>query len=378
VSRVKEWWRGLGTGARIAVVVVAVIVGGNVAVEVLEEVTGGAEPSGPPSSSYATAPHGLAAYAELLADNGHRVERLRRPLDEVAIPPDATLVLADVGPLAAGDVEAVAAWLALGGRLVVTGESAAPIVESLRLGPVEWSPFGDSRSRPIVPLDELEGVSTVASAGSGGWVSTGPLLPTVAGGRAHLLATAVLGRGRVLALADASPVQNRLLAAGDNAAFGLAVAGPPRRPVLFAEHAHGYGTGTGLGALPSDWKWAGLLASVAALAWMWSRGRRLGPPELAERPLPPARRGYVDALAAGLAKSRRRGEAIEPVRARGRALLARRLGLPAGAGDGELQRGAGELGLPAGETAALLGRGGTDADVLAAGRAMARLEGGRR
>jgi hypothetical protein len=103
-------------------------------------------------------------------------------------------------------------------------------------------------------------------------------------------------------LADASPLQNRLLDAADNAAFGLDVAGG--RPVVFLETVHGYGAAARVfSGLPAEVRWALLGLLLAGLVAVWSAGRRFGPPEDAERALPPPRTEYVDALAAALART---------------------------------------------------------------------------
>ena len=119
---------------------------------------------------------------------------------------------------------------------------------------------------------------------------------------------------------------------------------------------------------------------LAAAVWLWARSRRLGPPEDETRPLPPPRRAYVDALAGTLARTGRAGEAVEPVRAQARALVAQRSGLPAGAGGEELRHAAERLGLSPDEAAMVAGdAGGAGNDeqaILAAGRALARLNGG--
>ncbi|MDX6715440.1 MAG: hypothetical protein QOH30_1998, partial [Baekduia sp.] len=61
----------VAVAAVAAVVLVAVVLG-----------RAAERPSGPASSSYATTPAGLAAYADLLARAGHDVRRIRAPLDE--------------------------------------------------------------------------------------------------------------------------------------------------------------------------------------------------------------------------------------------------------------------------------------------------------
>ena len=107
----------------------------------------------------------------------------------------------------------------------------------------------------------------------------------------------------------------------DDAAFGLAIAGAPSRPVSFEEAVHGYGEARGLAALPTRWKWAlgGLL--LAALVAVAARFRRLGPPEPTPVPPQPPRRAHVDALGSALARTGRPAEAAGPVQAQARTLV---------------------------------------------------------
>jgi hypothetical protein len=107
----------------------------------------------------------------------------------------------------------------------------------------------------------------------------------------------------VVLLADPGVLQNRRLAQADAAALGLALAGRPGRPVAFLETVHGYGVARGFAGLPDRVKWLLAGLALAALAAVWAVGRRLGPPEDPERPLPPPRAEYVDALAAALVRA---------------------------------------------------------------------------
>jgi hypothetical protein len=364
-------------GTRIGVGALFVVLALNLLTAGVTVITGGSGPGGPTSSSYATAGDGLAAYAELLARHGHPVERLRTTLDDAALDPGATLVLADPKDVSLEEGRALAGFVAAGGRLVAAGANAAPVLSGLLGGSPEWDDASVRSARVIVPAPEVAGVTMVESAGGGAWARAGGSLPLLGDGD-RLLATVVsVGQGRVVALADASPLQNRLLARADNAAFALALVGEGR-PVAFAEAAHGYGRRTGLGALPSRWRWAMAGGFLAAVVWMWSRGRRLGPPDDVERPSPPPRRAYVDAMAAALARTRERDVVVGPLQARARRRLATRADLPAGASDEDLRRAAGDLGLPPEELDALFHPVHTDDDVVAAGRALARLTEGRR
>jgi len=368
-----DTWRAMHPATRALVAVVALVVGLNLVTAGVTVVTGGSGPGGPTSSSYATAGDGLAAYAELLARRGHPVERIRTSLDDATLDPGSTLVLADPAGVTGEEAQALAGFVAAGGRLVAAGREAAPVLAGLPGGGPAWDGAGVRAARPLVPAPEVAGVTTVESAGGGSWRQAGGSLPLLGDGDRLLATVATAGAGRVVALADASPLQNRLLARADNAAFALAIAGGEGRAVAFAEAHHGYGRRTGLGAIPSRWRWALGGGFLAAIVWMWSRGRRLGPPDDIERPAPPARRAYVDAMAGALARARQPEEATAPLQERARRRLAALAGLPADAGEGDLRHAAGELRLPPEEVDALFRPARSEADVVAVGRALADL-----
>jgi hypothetical protein len=262
-----------------------------------------AAPSGPPSSSYATAPRGLAAYASLLEHFGFDVARLRVPVEDASLDEVATVVLLDAGFVDSSATSALRDFVDDGGTLV-TGGSSPTWVDALVGDPPTW----DGAITDEYPTTGLEAsdVATVETAGEGRWSDSGEGT-VVAGTEDDALAVEVTeGEGRMTLLADASPLQNRLLDHADNAGFALALAGETPGPVVFVESVHGYGPPRGLSAFPARWRWAGAGLVGAAGLWMWSRGKRLGPPEQAERVLPPPRRAYVEALAATLARARKR------------------------------------------------------------------------
>ena len=365
-------WRRMHPATKVVVGVLAVIVALNLLTAGVTLVSGGSGPGGPTSSSYATAGDGLAAYAELLARHGHPVERLRTSLDEADLDPGTTLVLADPGTVTPEELQALARFVGAGGRLVAAGRDAAPVLAGLPGGGPEWSDAAVRSAQVVAPAPEVANVTTVVSAGDGAWRRAGGTLPLL-GDDDRLLATvASVGAGRVVALADASPLQNRLLARADNAAFALAAAGAGR-PVAFAEAQHGYGRGTGLGAIPARWRWALAGSVLAAMTWMWSRSRRLGPPDDVERPTPPPRRAYVDAMAGALARTRQPEVVAAPLQDRARRRLAARAGLSAEATEEDLRRAARDLHLPADDVDALFRPSRSDEDVLAVGRALSQL-----
>jgi len=364
-------------GARVLVGVVAVVLGLNLLTAGVTVATGGSGPGGPTSSSYATGGDGLAAYAELLGRHGHDVRQVRTSLDRAGLDAGTTLVLADPKGLTEEEGAAIADFVVTGGRLVVAGAGVAPVLAGLPGAGPDWDDSGARSARPFVPVPELAGVTTVESLGDGSWARAGGMLPVLGGPDGVLATVASVGKGRVVALADASPFQNRLLDQADNAAFALAVVGEGR-PVAFAEAQHGYGRSTGLKAVPSRWRWALAGGVAAALVWMWSQGRRLGPADDIERTGPPPRRAYVEAMAGALAKTRQPEVVVAPLQDRARRHVAARAGLPADASEADLRQAAAGLQLPPTDVDALFRPCRTDADVVAVGRAMASLTERRR
>ncbi|QXC61384.1 DUF4350 domain-containing protein [Aquihabitans sp. G128] len=298
-DRFARWWRSLGRGQRVAAVVVAGVVLLNLALAGGQSLVG-SEPGGPASSAFSTGAKGLEGYADLLRAEGHPVVRLQQRPTAADLPPEATVVLADPAGLSATSDRRLADFVAAGGRLVATGEDAAPLVAALTGTDLGW--------REDDPVDALAVWLTVDGTGAaqriggddgGRWTDVGPLVPAAgADGRAALVVGDV-GQGRVLALADTRPLQNASLARDDNAALALALAGPTGRRVVFVDAGAG-SDGRGLAAVPVAWKWVAGLLAAALLVGIWSAGARFGPPEPQQRELRPPRKDHVDAVAADL------------------------------------------------------------------------------
>ena len=332
------------------------------------------EPTGPRSSSYATAPAGAAAFAELLERRGRRVLRERRDPNEHELDPRGTLVALDPGSLAGEDRRAIKRFVDGGGRLVVAGQGSEGLAGELLGRPPRREGEGPRDGVPVAPVAEAVAIRT---AGDGRFRSSGEALPVVAGREGALVLTARRGRGSIVLLASASPLQNRLLAQADNASLGLALA-PRDRPVTFLESVHGFGRATGLAALPNRWKWLIAGLGLAGAVFLLSRVRRFGPPEEAVRELPPPRRLYVESVGRTLVRTKDPKAAAAPVHAEGRRLVIRRAGLPAQAGDPEVREAATRIGLDPDEARVVAEGPASRDDVMAAGRALARLRRGVR
>ena len=348
-----------------------VLVGVNVVIAITNSLVGGT-PGGPVSSSYATGRDGLAAYASLLGRSGHQVSRLRTPLAEAELDPRDTVVLLDADGVTRDDAGALRAFVRDGGRLVVGGNDPSRWLDAAVPNAPTWRSSPAQRPRPLVPVPETEGVDRVVGGDVGSWTTDGASLPVLAAGGRSLLSIAAEGKGRALLLASAGPLQNGQLAKADNARLGVALAGAKARRIVFAESYHGYGESSGLGAIPSAWKVALSLSVLAALVLMIARGRRFGPPEPDVRELSPPRRDYVDALATTMARTRDRTNAADALRTRARAILVQD-DLADSDLDGLAQRAEG-AGLVPAQARSLVRSPTNDAELVAAGQALATLE----
>ena len=367
----RERFRELPVGWRVALVFLAVAVALNVLGALGNRIA--PQPTGPPHSAYSTTPEGVAGLAELLERNGHEVEKLRGDLTGAELDPEATVFVLGPDRLASDESTALHQFLERGGRLVAGGPDPHWLSGTVDRAPA-WSPQGADEQRPLVPAPEVAALRRVEGAGLGSWEEDAPGLPLLGGADGPTVLAQPVGPGRALLLADVSPLQNAKLDDEDNAALALALAGDRRQKVIFVEGVHGFGESRGLAALPDDWKWALIGLGLAGLVGVWAMGRRFGPPEADRRELPPPRRRFVDAQALTLARTHDPHGAAEPVRAAARERLARRAALGPEAADPELRRAAQHFGLPEDEANAIIGPGG---DIMAAGRALARLTGGR-
>jgi hypothetical protein len=111
---------------------------------------------------------------------------------------------------------------------------------------------------------------------------------------------------------------------------------------------------------------------LAAIVLALAQGRRLGPPELPGRDLPPARVEFAEALATQLARTRPRGEAVGTVHRIVRERLLRRLRLPPDAAETDVRAAADARGVDPEVVEAALAASGPD--LLAAWRALRTLE----
>jgi hypothetical protein len=366
--------RPVGVDRRLWIVL-GVVVGGviifNLLAQGVDRAVGGDKPSGATGSSYATAPGGLAAFGSLLAHYNHGMTQQRGSIAQNPPSSDATVFVIEPTEVTRDDADTLLQFVTAGGRLVVGG--AAPFyLHNLSDKPPEWRADGATSWTASDPI--LGNVRDIEGAGVGSWSSAGAGTVVVGSNGSALLTRDHVGQGEILFLADPSPLENAYLATGDDAAFGLSLAGAGR-PVVFPEGVHGYGTSRGLAAIPDRWKIALALVAAAALALMWSRARRFGPPDRNSRALPPARAEYVRAVSISLERTHDPAGALAGAQQWTRARIATRAGLGPDTDNDQVAAAAKSFGCTDEEIAALLGQVSDDAGVLALGRAVARVGG---
>lgn len=351
---------------RILLWLAVLIVGLNVLLWVIGRFSAEGGVTGPVGSSYVTTRSGAAAIEGSLQRLHLPTDQLRRPLDEVGLDPDGTLVISDVGAAeyTSSELNAVDAFLRDGGRVVVAG--SADMVDRLIDGAPTWRAAGRAQATIVGDLLDPAPADPVPLSGLGSLEideDDEPFL--VAQDGTVVGASREVGDGTFVWLADSYPLHNEGLA---DAAVTMVAMLDPFGPVMFDEYRHGYSDGGGAWAvIPDRWRLALLLGGGAALLALIGYGRRFGPPYDLQRRLPPGRETYLEAVAGILARSGDRREALDLIRGEARRRLKER------SGEGDMAAAARAASLAPDEIQAILDDDDSDETLMAADRALATL-----
>ena len=301
------------------------------------------------------------------------MRRTSKRLAGARLDPGATLLLLGEDPPDGRDRDAMVAFLRAGGRAIV-GRGQASALAGLDGGPPTADAGGTSSFGPRAPIAEVAGLTRVETAGRWHWRRPGRFLSGLGPDDESLLLAQSVGRGRALALADLSALDNRHLGRADNAALAVRLAGPSGRAVVIFEGVGTFDEATGLSAVPRRWRWAlgGLFAAV--LTWMAASGRRPGPPESARRDLGPERAAHAVAIGGLLARTHDPAWSAAVLRRRARSLLGGPGEDLAPWDDERMVAEATHRGIDPADAVALLGPSGSDDDLLRSARALAHLE----
>jgi hypothetical protein len=238
-------------------ILLAAVVGAELASSSFNGITGGSSGASGPSSSYDSTASGTEALVQLLTERGHQVDRLTSPLGTAVLPGRSTVFVLDPASWKTSDTDALEHALAHGDRVVLGGPPPATGVLRLLLGipsPPVWHPGPAGLTRPVAVRPEVTGVQSVIATGLGTYAvardNPGEPVPLLRG-PGGILALVTQGRGTLVLLASSSPLQNGSLGRDDNAAFALNLVAQGS-PVVIDEYDHGFGQpGAGLAGLPA-------------------------------------------------------------------------------------------------------------------------------
>jgi len=299
-------------------------------------------PSFPTTRSSAS--EGAKAAYLLLTDLGYTVERWALPPTELPQPAsDTLLILAEpLLPASAEEISGLNRFVNSGGRVLAIGQEAARMVPQGGLLKVEANEAEWKIYRAVAPSPLTRGADEILMAPGTRWeMKQFGHLAVYAEGSQAAVVTYRVGQGRIIWWAAPTPLTNAGITLSGNLQLFLNSVGPLRRVrVLWDEYYHGErGTlRSYLQKTPVPLAFAQL--GVLALTLLLTFARRSGPvrpPQVAARLSPLEfvetlgdlyHRGHAGAAAASISVQHFR------------ALLTRRLGLPAGAPIAQLHQAA--------------------------------------
>ncbi len=328
-------------------------------------------------------PWGTAAWRELIEAAGVPTVTWDRPLTELSREEELLVILAPADEMTRERWDALIAWVRAGGRAIIAPSSFGPLGSATG----RWDPDGlDARLREL-GIDSLPGataregvvpaeaahaltadVDEVLVPGEYRLVGSSEGRPQDVGEPVVLLADAAgaaamalpIGRGMVIALAEAEMLANANIGRADNVVFAanLVFAGGAPAAVYFDEYQHGVRREifSGPRVDPRPFQHTALALLAVAVIFAIGRGKRFGAPVPAAGP---ARRGAADHVRAfaGLYERAGAGGAAAAMLACGlRRRLARATGVPGGAPPEAMMAAQSARGLPATEITTLLSR----------------------
>jgi hypothetical protein len=240
-----------------------------------------ARDAGGGASSFSHAASGGKAVYRTLEAAGYDVRRSFEPLTSLQAEPARTsLILSGQGSPSELDRRALRAFLEAGGLAVLVGAAGADVIGVAGVEPADSSVTSPSVHRVFAPSPLAAGAPEITMTPGHGTprfdathVAVFAVSPS-----APLVSTARIGRGRVVWLASATPLENAHVASAGNLRFLLnALGAPGERTVVWDEHYHGHSRSLWSYAAGTPLPWIAAQAGLIALAMLVAYSRRSGP-----------------------------------------------------------------------------------------------------
>ncbi|MBZ5652782.1 MAG: DUF4350 domain-containing protein [Acidobacteriia bacterium] len=291
-------------------------------------------------SAYSAASGGCKAAFLLLQESGYRVQAWERPLSELTDPKGKTLVIVQPASFPPKEErEKLEQFLRSGGRLIAAGRFSGyylPLNEATP-NPLSGTTWRQIPALSLSPITRAAPEITMAPQGY--WRPSSGAVGLYGETDKPVAVEYTIGEGKVLWLAEATPLTNAGLKETGNLEFLLAAVGSPdQSEVLWDEYVHGYETSAATSASSRVIGWIGLQLAVFAVAILLTYSRRSGPVWIPQDEVRLSPLEFVRTLGSLYEHAKAGNVAVEISYQRFRYLLTRRLGLSNNASVDDLGR----------------------------------------
>lgn len=297
-------------------------------------------------SAYSTASGGCKAAFLLLQESGYRVQTWERPVSELSDPKGKTLLIVQPATFPPKEErDKLEQFLRGGGRLIAAGRFSGyylPLNEATPdpLGATTWKRIPALSLSPIT-----RAAPEITLAPQGYWRPSSGAVGLYGEADRPMVVEYTIGEGKVLWLAEATPLTNAGLKETGNLEFLLAAVGSPdQNEILWDEYVHGYERSAATSSSSRVLGWIGLQLAVFAVAILLTYSRRSGPVWIPEAEVRLSPLEFVRTLGSLYEHVNAGSVAVEISYQRFRYLLTRRLGLSNSASVHDLSRAVRERG----------------------------------
>lgn len=296
-------------------------------------------------SAYSAASGGCKAAYLLLRDSSYQVQTWEQPLSALPDGKGKTLLILEPAAFPTrNEKQTLERFLKDGGRLIAAGRFAGFYLPQDEAVPVPagttWKPV------PALSLSPITRAAPEITLAPGAYWRPGSSAVGLYGeSDKPVVVEYKIGEGKVLWLADPTPLANAGLREPGNLAFLLAaVGGPEQNQVLWDEYVHGYESSGVASKTHGLIGWIGFQVLVIALAILFTYSRRSGPVWIPEGEVRLSPLEFVRTLGSLYEQANAGAVAVEISYQRFRYLLTRRLGLSVNSNVDELDRAVKERG----------------------------------